>query len=209
MVEAGLIPVLNHPGESARWTDQARRAAGRCRRRSRSTPACAGSASRMPSSSDQMRGRWRPRAHARDEPLGVRRGAGPPAQRAAAPALRARLRGRLRAAAQPRELVGIFLGRAFHYDLCRPGVALYGVNPTPGRPTRCRRWSLSRRPCCRRTTSHASGTVGYGATWRPAGERIVTVPVGYADGYPRARAGGRSARSRATSCRSRAGCRWT
>ena len=28
---------------------------------------------------------------------------------------------------------GIFLGGAFHYDLVRPGAALYGVNPTPGR----------------------------------------------------------------------------
>ncbi len=29
---------------------------------------------------------------------------------------------------------GIFLGSSAHYDLARPGAALYGVNPTPGRP---------------------------------------------------------------------------
>ncbi|TGS36144.1 alanine racemase, partial [bacterium M00.F.Ca.ET.180.01.1.1] len=29
---------------------------------------------------------------------------------------------------------GIFLGPAYHYDLARPGAALYGVNPTPDKP---------------------------------------------------------------------------
>ena len=29
---------------------------------------------------------------------------------------------------------GIFLDPAYHYDYARPGVALYGVNPTPGAP---------------------------------------------------------------------------
>ena len=29
---------------------------------------------------------------------------------------------------------GIFLGQRFHYDLARPGAALYGINPTPARP---------------------------------------------------------------------------
>ena len=33
---------------------------------------------------------------------------------------------------------GIFLGDAAHFDLARPGAALYGVNPTPGGPIRCR-----------------------------------------------------------------------
>ena len=29
---------------------------------------------------------------------------------------------------------GIFLGAPHHFDLVRPGAALYGVNPLPGRP---------------------------------------------------------------------------
>src|SRR5205814_8588863 len=29
---------------------------------------------------------------------------------------------------------GIFLGPAYHFDFARPGAALYGVNPQPGRP---------------------------------------------------------------------------
>src|SRR5690606_16563325 len=27
---------------------------------------------------------------------------------------------------------GIFLGEEYHYDLARPGAALYGINPVPG-----------------------------------------------------------------------------
>jgi alanine racemase len=41
----------------------------------------------------------------------------------------------------------------------------------------------------------APGTVGYGATYRTtAGARIATIPVGYADGYPRSASGAASAR---------------
>ena len=39
---------------------------------------------------------------------------------------------------------GIFLGGTVYCDLVRPGVALYGVNPTPGGRTPCVRWSNSR-----------------------------------------------------------------
>ncbi len=35
---------------------------------------------------------------------------------------------------------GIFLGSAYHFDLVRPGAALYGIAPVPVRPTRCSRW---------------------------------------------------------------------
>jgi alanine racemase len=41
----------------------------------------------------------------------------------------------------------------------------------------------------------AAGSVGYGATYATrAGSRIATVPVGYADGYPRSASGRASAR---------------
>ena len=39
---------------------------------------------------------------------------------------------------------GIFLGGTVYCDLVRPGVALYGVNPTPGATIPCTRWSSSR-----------------------------------------------------------------
>ena len=51
-------------------------------------------------------------------------------------AQRRKLRGAAgKAAAAPASLAnssGIFLGEPYHYDLARPGAALYGVNPTPG-----------------------------------------------------------------------------
>jgi len=81
---------------------------------------------------------------------------------------------------------GVFLGRAFHYDLCRPGVALYGVNPTPGRENPMRPVVTLEAPVLQVHEVRSPGSVGYGATWRCApGQRIATVPVGYADGYLR------------------------
>jgi len=81
---------------------------------------------------------------------------------------------------------GIFLGQTAHCDVVRPGVALYGVNPTPGR-------SNPMRPVVRlearivQVRSVAKGeTVGYGAAWTARHTtRIAVAAVGYADGYPR------------------------
>lgn len=85
---------------------------------------------------------------------------------------------------------GVFLGPDYHYDLARPGAALYGVapfrsDPNPmaqvvglkGRILQCRRIDTPR-------------AVGYGATHRAErGRRIATVAVGYADGYLRSLSG--------------------
>jgi alanine racemase len=81
---------------------------------------------------------------------------------------------------------GIFLEPAFRYDLCRPGVALYGVNPVPGRANPMAPVVTLEAPVIQVHEVEAPGTVGYGASYptRP-GMRIATVPVGYADGYPR------------------------
>jgi alanine racemase len=35
---------------------------------------------------------------------------------------------------------GIFLGPDYHFDLLRPGAALYGIIPLPDATTRCCRW---------------------------------------------------------------------
>ncbi len=96
----------------------------------------------------------------------------------------------------PRSLAassGIFLGPDYRFDLCRPGVALYGVNPVPGRPNPMRPVVRLTAPVLQLREIEAPGTVGYGAT-RPVrpGMRIATVPVGYADGLLR------SASNRAT-----------
>ena len=81
---------------------------------------------------------------------------------------------------------GIHRGRAFHFDLVRPGCALYGVNPTPEtiNPMREAVRLDSRVAQVRRVDS--SETVGYGAIYRlRRSSKIATVPVGYADGYRR------------------------
>lgn len=82
---------------------------------------------------------------------------------------------------------GIFLGQGFHFDLVRPGAALYGVNPhrDQGNPMRAAVGLAAPILQVRRVDS--SQTVGYGATARvPGGTRLATVAVGYADGYLRA-----------------------
>jgi alanine racemase len=81
---------------------------------------------------------------------------------------------------------GIFLGHDYHFDLVRPGHALYGGNPTLGKPNPMRHAvQLLARVIAVREVDKA-GTVGYGATARiGAGGRIATIAVGYADGYLR------------------------
>jgi alanine racemase len=85
---------------------------------------------------------------------------------------------------------GMFLGAGFGSDLARPGAALYGVNPMPGR-------SNPMRPVVRLSVQvlavrevAAGVPVGYNATWmagRPS--RIATAALGYADGFRRALSG--------------------
>jgi alanine racemase len=76
-----------------------------------------------------------------------------------------------------------------HLDLVRPGIALYGVLPDPAsRPT------VDLRPALSLVSQvvyfkvvPAGQTVSYGGTWAPAADtRVVTVPIGYGDGFPRA-----------------------
>ena len=72
------------------------------------------------------------------------------------------------------------------FDMVRPGIALYGAAPVPS--------SLQLRPALRWLSRivyfkvvEKGRSVSYGATWvAPEQTRIVTVPVGYGDGYMRA-----------------------
>ncbi|MDJ0942914.1 MAG: alanine racemase [Kiloniellales bacterium] len=81
---------------------------------------------------------------------------------------------------------GIFLGAEFHFQLARPGVALYGVNPTPGQTNPMAQVVRLQARILQVREIDAPTTVGYGAAFRAAGPtRIATVAVGYADGYLR------------------------
>ncbi|MDA1099611.1 MAG: alanine racemase [Proteobacteria bacterium] len=84
----------------------------------------------------------------------------------------------------------IFLGSDYHYDLVRPGVALYGVNPTPAQANPMREVVRLWGKIIQVREIDTPQCVGYGATHRATGpRRIATVPVGYADGYLRSLSG--------------------
>jgi alanine racemase len=79
-----------------------------------------------------------------------------------------------------------------HLDLVRPGILLYGAGPSPEAPAtiavqQALRWVT--RVVYFKVVKPGS-PVSYGSTWAP-GEltRVVTLPVGYGDGYARAMSG--------------------
>jgi alanine racemase len=80
----------------------------------------------------------------------------------------------------------VFLGGGFHFDLARPGAALYGVNPAPGKPNPMRQVvGLAAKVIQTRTLEEGAG-VGYGHSYRAAGGlSVATISLGYADGWPR------------------------
>jgi len=112
-----------------------------------------------------------------DDPLNALQIARFEAARAAFPRLRASLA----------NSSGLFLPGPPAYDLGRPGYALYGGNPTPGRPNPMKpvvaldvaiqqtRWIEKGESC------------GYNAQWTARRRtRLATLLAGYADGLPRA-----------------------
>ena len=81
---------------------------------------------------------------------------------------------------------GIFLPDPPCYDLVRPGYALYGGNPVPGRPNPMRSVVRLEGRIVQLRWVEDGDTAGYGALWTARGRRrLATVSVGYADGYPR------------------------
>lgn len=82
---------------------------------------------------------------------------------------------------------GIFLGPEYHHDLVRPGAALYGVNPRPGKPNPMRQVVTLKGKILQVREIDRGESVGYGAAHVMAGTgRVATVAVGYADGWLRA-----------------------
>jgi len=85
---------------------------------------------------------------------------------------------------------GVFLGPIYHFDLVRPGAALYGVNPTPGLPQPMAQVVHLQGRILQVRDVDTPATVGYGATHAIGRKsRIATVAAGYADGYPRSLSG--------------------
>ena len=85
---------------------------------------------------------------------------------------------------------GIFLGPDAHHDLVRPGVALYGANPTPGHLNLMRAVARLEGRIVQVRDVPTGETVGYGATWTAQrSTRLAILALGYADGLPRAASG--------------------
>lgn len=81
---------------------------------------------------------------------------------------------------------GHFLKDCPAYQLTRPGYALYGGNPTPGRPNPMRPVVGLEARIIQLREVEAGTQVGYNGRWTAKGKRrLATICLGYADGYPR------------------------
>ncbi|MBB6599347.1 alanine racemase [Luteimonas sp. MC1825] len=100
--------------------------------------------------------------------------------------------GRIGAPVPPRHIAnsgGVLHCPDTRLDMVRPGILLYGVLPGAGA-----RATVAVQPALSLVSRvvyfkvvQAGHAVSYGGTWAPATDtRVVTVPIGYGDGYPRA-----------------------
>jgi alanine racemase len=81
---------------------------------------------------------------------------------------------------------GIFLGGTVFCDLVRPGIAIFGANPSPGKKNPMRPAVELKARIIQVRSVERGETLGYGASWaagRPS--RIAVVAVGYGDGVLR------------------------
>jgi len=81
---------------------------------------------------------------------------------------------------------GIMLGADYHFDLTRPGLALYGGIAHPKLAEHITQVAFPRAAIIQTRNLDAGDAVGYNATWiaqRPT--RVGTVSIGYADGFLR------------------------
>jgi alanine racemase len=84
---------------------------------------------------------------------------------------------------------GLFLGKDYHFDLARPGGAIYGINPTPylGH-SNIRNPVKLFAPIVQVHHLAPGGRLGYNATYTNNNTQscpIATIPIGYADGFSR------------------------
>jgi alanine racemase len=78
---------------------------------------------------------------------------------------------------------GLMLGRAYHFDLVRPGYALYGGQAAPQRVMPVRPVVHVSARILQVQDVAADARIGYSASYRaPQRRRIATIAAGYADG---------------------------
>jgi alanine racemase len=89
---------------------------------------------------------------------------------------------------------GAMLGTDYHFDLVRPGVALYGANPEAReggaggpKPNLMQTVAVLSARILQVRRIDSGESVGYGATFRATRPMMLaTIALGYADGFPRA-----------------------
>ncbi|MEF2070997.1 alanine racemase [Consotaella aegiceratis] len=85
---------------------------------------------------------------------------------------------------------GVFLGEAFHFDVTRPGIALYGGEAGLAETGLIRPVATLTAHVLQVRTGRKGEAAGYGAAAKLTRDtRIATVGLGYADGYLRAESG--------------------
>lgn len=82
---------------------------------------------------------------------------------------------------------GTFLGNGYHFDLVRPGIALYGGRAHETGPNLMKSVVTCAARIMQVRDVGVGASIGYGATYRvQRPSRIATIGVGYADGFLRA-----------------------
>ena len=81
---------------------------------------------------------------------------------------------------------GLFLGTDYHFDLVRPGIAIYGGQAVENMPNQMSSVAKLEGRIVQIRTVKKGETVGYGASYSADRvTKIAIISVGYADGYPR------------------------
>ena len=81
---------------------------------------------------------------------------------------------------------GAYLGKDYHFDEIRPGIALYGGGPTPADGSAPHTVVTLTAPILQVRDAHKGETVGYGGSWTAGSDcQLATIGLGYADGYLR------------------------
>lgn len=85
---------------------------------------------------------------------------------------------------------GIFLGPEYHFDLTRPGIAIYGGEAVTGVPNPMRPTIKAEARILQIREAKAGESVSYGASLKLARDsRLAIASAGYADGYQRSASG--------------------
>lgn len=81
---------------------------------------------------------------------------------------------------------GIFLGPEWHFDLVRPGAALYGIPPTAGQPNPMHPTIRLQARVIQTRMVPAGASVGYGGAFTAQQPTpVALLGIGYGDGFPR------------------------